>query len=74
MKLPKIVEKELQQSKLPWEVVRGSSHRKIWLAGYFVGILPTARTAESRGDRADKNLVAQIRRVSRIVHEHAAQR
>jgi hypothetical protein len=73
MKLPKIVEKELDATKLPYSVVQGTAHKKIWVAGYFIGILPTGRCKDAHGERGNKNLCAQIRRVSRIVQERVAQ-
>jgi hypothetical protein len=66
MRLPKIIETALQDTGLPFEVVRGSRHHHIRVAGRLVGILPTHGSAEA-SPRALRNTVAQIRRAARGV-------
>lgn len=65
MRLPKPVKQALEETGLPWTVERGSNHRKIKVSGKLVGILPNAANRSTSPDRAQKNIVAQIRRAGR---------
>lgn len=50
----------LEQTGLPWELVNGSRHTHIRVAGRLAGILP--RGSGSVDQRAVKNCITQIRR------------
>ena len=54
----------LEQCGKPWEVKQGSRHLKIVVDGVLAGILPKDGMGRSEG-RAQKNLVAQIKRAAR---------
>jgi hypothetical protein len=66
VKVPKEIQEALDATGLPWEVISGSRHFKIVLAGRMVGIL--GRRCVNVG-RAEANTVAQIRRAARAVQE-----
>jgi len=62
MRIPKQIERALEATGLPYRIEKGTIHRKIIVGGKFVGILPYGKVNEA--DRANKNVVAQIRRAA----------
>lgn len=60
MQLPKDIHQALEGTGKPWNVEKGSRHRKIKVAGRLVGILPLGKVANN--DRKHRNVLAQIRR------------
>ncbi len=60
MRLPKVIRKELEATGKPWEVEKGTNHRKIKVGGKLAGIIPLK--GFNAGSRAAKNIIAQIRR------------
>lgn len=54
----------LDQTGLPWNLEQGAKHIKVRLAGRFVGILPYNGGSQA-DQRADQNVVAQVRRAAR---------
>lgn len=68
MKINGAVRDALEATGLPYELVNGSRHIKIVLAGRLAGILPR-RDAKDPGSRAMKNTVAQIRRIEKEIRE-----
>jgi hypothetical protein len=53
--------KVLDDTGLPWEIVQGSKHKKLFLAGRYAGTIPIGRKT-SLG-RSTKNVEAQIKRL-----------
>jgi hypothetical protein len=50
----------LEAKGLPWAIEQGTKHHKIKINGRLVGIMPRGRGTDR--DRAQKNIIAQIRR------------
>lgn len=70
-RLPPIIKKALEATGLPWNIVYGSKHRKIYLQGRFAAILPSGNIKER--DRGTRNTVSDIRNVARQFHmEHSS--
>lgn len=64
--------RHLEQTHLPFEIRDGGCHRKIYLGGRMVGILPMRARSALEGDgRAMKNVIAQIRRAAKQIKEAA---
>ena len=63
-RIPADVADALDVTGLPWEVVTGSKHYHVRLAGYLVGVLPKGNTRD-RHQRSTKNLIANIRNTTR---------
>lgn len=61
MKLDPPIERALEETGLPYEITRGGKHYKIKLSGRLVGVFGIA----ARSARAEKNIVAQIRRAAK---------
>lgn len=64
MRLPKQVQRALDDTGLPYAVEAGKRHRKIKVGGRLVGVLPM-NGCDAGNDRACKNVVAQIRRAGK---------
>jgi hypothetical protein len=65
LRLPNDVREELAKSRLPWRVEAGSRHYKLFVGPQLAAIFPKGgRHFESSG-RADKNTLAQLRRIIR---------
>lgn len=62
-RLPPAITKALEATGLPWSIVHGSRHRKIFVAGRFAAIIPTNKIKER--DRATLNVVADIRNTAK---------
>lgn len=60
MKLPALIQKELDQRDIPHKIERGSRHMKIFIGGALCGIIPMNGRSTSR--RAELNVRAQIRK------------
>ncbi len=60
MKLPALIQKELDQCDIPHKIERGSRHMKIFIGGVLCGIIPMNGRSTSR--RAELNVRAQIRK------------
>lgn len=60
MKLPAEVREALEAKGRPWLIEEGRRHQKIKIDGRLVGILP--KKPVGSGGRAQKNVIAQIRR------------
>ncbi len=60
MKIPPEVRAALEAKGLPWAIEQGTRHHKIKIEGRLVGIMPRGRGSDR--DRAQKNIIAQIRR------------
>lgn len=60
MKVPPEVRSALEAKGQPWSIEEGKRHQKIKINGRLVGILP--RKPVDQGGRAQKNVIAQIRR------------
>lgn len=70
--IPRPIQRALEATGLPWEVTMGGRHRKVMLAGRFVAILPSnLRGATRMNYRAERNVIAQIKRAARE-HKEAA--
>lgn len=68
-RLPPMITKALQETGLPWKIVVGTKHRKLFINGRFAAILPISRIHDR--DRANKNVVADIRNTAKLFHvEH----
>jgi ATP-dependent protease HslVU (ClpYQ) peptidase subunit len=63
MRLSKDVQRALDECGQPWRIDKGSRHLKIIVNEKFVGILPIKGSGPAI--RADKNIVAQIRRAAK---------
>ncbi|MFA7239008.1 MAG: hypothetical protein WC091_02775 [Sulfuricellaceae bacterium] len=63
MKLPTLIQSELDSLTLPWRIEAGSKHAKLYVNGQFCGILCKAKQPNSK--RAWLNIRAQIRRAAR---------
>lgn len=70
MSIDPAIKKALDETGLPYEIERGSKHRKIRLAGRLVGILSHSSYGTGQS-RAIKNTVAQIRRIASEVGERS---
>jgi hypothetical protein len=57
--------KVLDDTGLPWEIVQGTKHKKLYLAGRYIGTIPIGR--KSSLGRATRNVEAQIRRLAKEV-------
>lgn len=60
MKLPTLIQKELDKCNLPYNIERGKRHWKIFINGVMCGILPLNGKYTSR--RAELNVRTQIRK------------
>lgn len=58
-----MVQRELDACPLPWRIEAGGRHRKLYVAGRFITILPYGRAKEA--DRMNLNVCAHIRRAVR---------
>ena len=63
MKVPDMVERALNESGLPWRVVHGRGHLKLYLDDHFIGVVSSR--AKDVAKRRTLNLLAQIKRVAR---------
>lgn len=63
MRVPQAIHAALTESGLAWDIVPGGRHLKVRLVGRLVGILPRGKSPD--GLRAEKNIVAQIRRAAK---------
>lgn len=68
--IPLEVKRALDRTGLPWEIKRGSRHKKIVLAGILIGILPLKRSTSDVPGRSTLNTVAAIRRAARTIKEN----
>lgn len=57
------VREALDATGLEWSVVRGTRHYHLRLGGRLIGILP--RSPQTSMGRAERNLIAQIKRAAR---------
>lgn len=60
----KSVAETLDETGLPWEIIRARKHRKVYLAGRLVGVLP-GNPGRSETGRDLMNLKSQIRRLAK---------
>lgn len=60
MRLPALIQKELDESNVPHSIERGKRHWKIFVGGVLCGILPMNGKYTDR--RAELNIRAQIRK------------
>lgn len=68
-RLPPAILDALEATGLPWSIVHGTKHRKLIVGGLFAAIIPTNKMKER--DRANKNVVSDIRKAARKFHvEH----
>ena len=65
MKIPKIVQDELDKCNLAVRAVDGGCHTKIYVDEKFVGIVPKNARKDDRGGRGGLNMRANIRRLAR---------
>lgn len=63
MRLSKDVLRALEESGQPWRVDKGSRHLKLIVNEQFVGIMPLR--GYGGGVRAERNIIAQIRRAAK---------
>jgi hypothetical protein len=63
LKIPDAIQQALTDTGLPWAVVPGAKHWKIFVDHRMVGILPL-KGGDERG-RGQLNTIAQIRRAAR---------
>ena len=66
-KLPRNIEAALEATGLPWSVEKGGQHRKIRLSGRLAATIPMCNGGCRRDSRAEKNVIAEIRRKSREI-------
>jgi hypothetical protein len=66
-RLPADIEALLNGSGLPWRVVMGSRHRKVFVGNRLCAIIPTGGSTRllSMPGRAQRNTISQIRRAIR---------
>jgi hypothetical protein len=60
MKLPSIIEAELERAEGRWSIEPGSRHQQVRIDGHLVAVMP--RTIGSRNTHELLNVRAQIRR------------
>lgn len=65
MKIPKIIQDELDKCPLPVRVIDGGCHTKIYVNEKFMGIVPKNARKDDRGGRGGLNTRSNIRRVIR---------
>lgn len=63
--MDKTIREELEKTGLSWEIMQGSKHKKIYLQGRLVGILP--RDGKKGAERTVCNTIAQIRRAAQSI-------
>jgi hypothetical protein len=64
-RLPSELRKVLLSSGMPWRIDTGTRHYKLIVGDRFAAILPKSGRLSNFSGRADKNTVAQVRRVIR---------
>jgi len=64
-RLPDNLRKVLTSSGLPWHIEMGSRHYKLIIDDHMVAILPKSGRLSHFCGRADRNVMAQVRRVIR---------
>lgn len=65
MRLSKHIQQALDDCGKPWSLRRGSRHLKIIVGDRFAGILPRSGAGSTANIRAEKNVVAQIKRAAK---------
>jgi hypothetical protein len=70
MKVPPLIQEELNASGVPFQIERGSRHFKIFIGGVFCGIFPMIGKLPNR--RAELNVRSQIRRQVKKVKENGS--
>lgn len=63
-RIPKAIEQALDDGGLRWDVEPGHGHRKLRVEGRLTAVLPVSGKGKE-GSRAERNVVATIRRIAR---------
>lgn len=72
MRVAQSIEPILNATGLPWQIIPGNSHNKVFLAGHLVGVFPRSGVSRvDRNRRAQLNLECQIRRTARRLQAQA---
>ena len=67
MRIPALIQEELDNCGFPFDIERGSRHWKIFIGGEMCGIFPMIGKSPNR--RAELNVRSQIRRQIRKLQE-----
>lgn len=65
MKVPRIITDALEGTGLELEIVSGKRHRKLYIDGHFMGILPHDCNKDSMGGRGGLNVASHIKRYAK---------
>lgn len=64
MKVPDEIEKALVTAGLPYEIVRGGKHAKLFVCGHLIGTFTPSRK-KSEGPKGYLPIVCRIRKLAR---------
>lgn len=70
LRLPRILKTALEETGLPYVVIKGSKHWKLFLDGILVSALPFSGCGDS-SQNANLNIRAAIRNKAKLLRENA---